>query len=219
MKNLRVCVASLFLFASAAVFAADDVSKINGSIRIEANQTAGDLDTVNGSIHIGDGAHADKVGTVNGSIETGDNVTARSLGTVNGAIEVGKASRVEKDVETVNGRITLYSGADVGGSLTTVNGDIRLETAHAGGGIRTVGGDISVGADSHVEGGILIEKPNTGWFRRTPRTPRVVIGPRAVVSGTLEFRREVELFVSDSAKIGNVVGATATTFSGERPPN
>jgi hypothetical protein len=44
-----------------------------------------------------------------------------------------------------------------------------------------------------------------------------VIGPHAVVQGTLEFRREVELYVSDSAQIGAVKGATAQKFSGANP--
>jgi hypothetical protein len=44
-----------------------------------------------------------------------------------------------------------------------------------------------------------------------------VIGPHAVVQGTLEFRREVVLEVSDSAQIGTVKGATPVKFSGERP--
>ena len=45
----------------------------------------------------------------------------------------------------------------------------------------------------------------------------VVIGPHAVVQGTLEFRREVELKVSDSAQIGPVKGATVEKFSGATP--
>jgi hypothetical protein len=45
----------------------------------------------------------------------------------------------------------------------------------------------------------------------------VVIGPDAVVSGTLEFQRDVELYVSDKAKVGDVVGATPKMFSSERP--
>ena len=46
----------------------------------------------------------------------------------------------------------------------------------------------------------------------------VVIGPGAVVQGTLKFEREVKLLVSDRAKIGVVEGATAIKFSGEHPP-
>ena len=45
----------------------------------------------------------------------------------------------------------------------------------------------------------------------------VTIGPRAVVEGRLVFKREVELFVSDSAKIGAVEGAKAVSFSGAQP--
>ena len=49
------------------------------------------------------------------------------------------------------------------------------------------------------------------------RPPHVVIGPHAVVQGTLEFRREVVLEVSDSAQIGPVKGATPITFHGDTP--
>jgi len=44
-----------------------------------------------------------------------------------------------------------------------------------------------------------------------------VIGPHAVVQGTLEFRRDVVLQVSDSAQIGPVKGATPVKFSGQQP--
>ena len=45
----------------------------------------------------------------------------------------------------------------------------------------------------------------------------MVIGPNAVVDGTLKFEREVKLFVSESAKIGPVEGATPQMFAGESP--
>ena len=77
-------------------------------------------------------------------------------------------------------------------------------------------GDITVGANSRVEGGILVEKPS-GWFNFNRSVPTIVIGPHAAVSGTLDFRREVTLKVSDSAQIGPVKGATAVKFSGATP--
>jgi predicted acyltransferase (DUF342 family) len=81
-----------------------------------------------------------------------------------------------------------------------------------------VAGDITIGANSRVEGGILVDKPNNGWFHSgSTRKPVIVIGPHAVVQGTLEFRREVVLKVSDSAQIGPVKGATVEKFSGATP--
>jgi len=100
--------------------------------------------------------------------------------------------------------------------VSNVNGAIRLEGAHVGGGIETVSGDIEVGAGSRVEGGIRVEKPN-GWFNPSSKPPRIVIGPDAVVEGTLDFRREVELHVSDRATVGTIEGATAKRFSGPTP--
>lgn len=218
MQRKPVFLAALIsiCFASAAVAASGDIDKVNGSIQIESGQTAGSLETVNGSIRLADGATATKASTVNGSIELGANTRINELETVNGAIRIGAAGKVSGALSTVNGSITLAKGAEVSGHVSNVNGRIALDAAHAGAGIETVDGDMEIGADSRVEGGILVDKSNS-WFRFTSRKPRVVIGPRAVVQGTLEFRREVDLFVSDSATIGPVTGATAQKFSGTQP--
>jgi hypothetical protein len=195
----------------------DDIDKINGTARVEAGQHAGDISSVNGSVEIGDNAVVQKASTVNGSVELGDKAQASELGTVNGAITLGRSSRVRGEVEAVNGRIQLGQGADVGGKVDNVNGGIELDAAHVGGGIETVSGNITVGANSRVEGGILVDKPNGGWFNHDSRMPEVVIGPHAIVQGTLEFRRDVVLKVSDSAQIGPVKGATPVKFSGATP--
>lgn len=212
-----LAVAALALGLSLPAWAGDDHSKVNGSIRIEDGRSVGDLDTVNGSIRLGDHGQAEEVSTVNGSIEIGDDATIESAGTVNGRISIGRHVRVAREVSTVNGSLTLDDGSDVSGDVSNVNGGIRLRSAHVGGGIRTVSGDIEVGADSRVDRGILVEKTNS-WFNfGSNQPPRVVIGPRAVVQGSLVFERDVELYVSDSARIGEVKGATPVMFSGENP--
>ena len=148
--------------------------------------------------------------------ETGARTTIESIETVNGSVTLGDEAKVARTVEAVNGSIRLGKGADVAGHVSNVNGRIALDAAHVGGGIETVSGDIEIGADSRVEGGLLVDKPS-GWSWGKSRNPRVVIGPRAVVTGTLEFRRDVDLYVSDSAKIDKVVGATPQKFPGEQP--
>lgn len=194
----------------------NDISKVNGSVHVAAGQTAGDVSTVNGDVRVAEGAHVDEASTVNGSIELSDKVQADKVDTVNGAVTLGAGSHVSGEVSAVNGHITLARAADVRGKLNNVNGGIELHAAHVAGGIESVSGDITVGADSRVEGGILVDKPS-GWFHGNDRTPTIVIGPRAVVQGTLEFRREVILKVSDSAQIGPVKGATVEKFSGATP--
>jgi DUF4097 and DUF4098 domain-containing protein YvlB len=196
----------------------NDINKVNGSVQVAAGQQVGDVSTVNGAVHVGGGASVREASTVNGKVELGDKAQATELGTVNGAISLGGASRVSGKVNAVNGSIHLARGAEVGGRLENVNGAIVLDGAHVAGGIGTVAGDITVGADSRVEGGILVDKPNNGWFHwGSDRKPVIVIGPHAVVQGTLEFRREVVLKVSDSAQIGPVKGATPVKFSGATP--
>jgi len=212
---LAVCIA-LSATAAQAGSTGPDIDKVNGSIRLDEGQLAGDLETVNGSIHLANHAKVDSADTVNGSIELCYDTEVRALETVNGAISLGQRARVHGDIESVNGAITLERGADVNGKVSNVNGRIRTESAHVGGDIETVAGDIEIGADSRIDGGILVDKPS-GWSWGKQKNPRVVIGPNAVVTGRLEFRRDVELFVSESAKVGPIDGATAKRFSGNNP--
>ena len=195
-----------------------DIDKVNGSIHVPDNATVGKLSTVNGGIRIGANAHAKAAETVNGGIDVEDGATVDSLETVNGGLHIGAKVKVAKTVEAVNGGITLGQGADVSGHASNVNGGIKLDAAHVGGGIETVSGDITIGADSRVEGGVLVNEDHS-WFRMgSSRKPRVVIGPRAKVDGKLTFKRDVDLYVSDSATIGPVEGATPNKFSGDQAP-
>jgi len=195
-----------------------DIDKVNGSIHVPDNATVGKLSTVNGSVHIGANVHAKSAETVNGGIDVETGATLDSLETVNGGLHINDKVRVAKTVETVNGSITLGAGADVAGHLSNVNGGIHLDNAHVGGGIETVSGDISIGANSRVEGGVLVGEDHSWFHFGTSRKPRIVVGPHATVQGKLTFKREVELYVSDSASIGAVEGATPTKFSGDQPP-
>jgi len=201
-KRIQVCTFAFFfaqlIVSTAALAANDDYDKVNGSINIEAGRKVGSVSTVNGSISIGDDASVAKADTVNGSVTLGARTKATS-------------------VSAVNGRITLAREADVSGALGNVNGDIKLDGAHVAGGIRTNSGSIDIGANSRIEGGILVEK-SSGWSLWKGEPPRVVIGPGAVVQGTLKFEREVKLYVSDRATIGTVVGATPIRFAGDTAP-
>jgi DUF4097 and DUF4098 domain-containing protein YvlB len=233
MKTL--CLALLACLPLAAAAGAGNVSKVNGSVRVEAGQSAGDVSTVNGSVTIEEGATAEDVETVNGSINIERNATVQSVESVNGGVSLGadaKASSMETvngtlrlaegaqvkgNVSAVNGSAQLAKGANIGGELANVNGKMTINAAHVGGGLKTVNGDINVGPDSRIEGGIFVEKPNLNWFSRNRRPPRIVIGPGAVVEGRLRFEHEVQLLVSDRARIGPVEGANAVTFSGDEP--
>lgn len=208
------------LAVSPIVFAKQDIDKVNGAVRTEAGVEYGDLETVNGSISVEAGVRADSASTVNGSIDIDDQAIVGTVETVNGGVDIGESVVIENGVETVNGGVGIERGSRVEGKVETVNGRIELEGAEIGNGITTVNGDITVGTDSVVRGGILVEEPQgSNWFNWGGKTriPRVVIGPNATVEGTLEFEREVELFVHDSAKIGTVRGATAQKFSGATP--
>jgi DUF4097 and DUF4098 domain-containing protein YvlB len=196
----------------------DGGETINGSVSVPAGTHSGNIGTVNGEVEVAENAVVEKIHDVNGPIEIGAHASAASVVAVNGKVSLGEGAHVQTDIETVNGSITLHPGAEVGGGVRNVNGHILLDGAHVGGGLRTTSGDIDVRGASRVDGGLTVEKSG-GWFTSTDtRRPRIVIGPGAVVNGELRFEREVQLYVSDSANIGTVTGATPVKFSGETPP-
>ena len=218
MSPRRTALFLTLALCAGSSFAAESISKVNGSISADAGQTYGELETVNGSIRIAEGATTADAGTVNGSISVGDKATVGSLETVNGGIKLDRDVSVEGDLETVNGSIFVDRGGKVKGGAETVNGAIGLVATRLGGGIRTVRGNVTVGIDSHVAGGLRVEK-STGMFNMESKKPqRIIIGPNAVVEGPLVFEREVVLYVHRTAKTGKVTGATARSYDTDTAP-
>ncbi|UPG90473.1 hypothetical protein L2Y96_01510 [Luteibacter aegosomaticola] len=216
--RLTLMAALIAVSLSATAFASsDDISKVNGTASVDAGAHAGDVSTVNGSVRIGDKAVIDKASSVNGSVDLGDGATAKTVHTVNGSLTFGEHAVVEGEVSNVNGRVKLENGANIKGHLANVNGDISLDHAHVGDGIETVNANLTVGDSSKVEGGIVVKKPNMGWHTSDSRPPTIIIGPHAVVTGTMTFEREVKLYVSDTATVGKIEGATPQKFSGAAP--
>jgi DUF4097 and DUF4098 domain-containing protein YvlB len=197
----------------------DAAHKVNGSVHIVAGKAPGAAETVNGGIDIDASATATAAETVNGGIHLGAHATADSLTTVNGHITLDAGARVTGAVKSVNGELILHEGSDVGGSLENVNGKIELTAAHVAGGIKTVNGSIDISGSSRVERGILVQESSTSLIHFGKDVPRIVIGPGASVEGELRFERVVQLYVSDRATIGPVIGATAIRFPGNAPPD
>lgn len=204
----------------------EDISKVNGSIRVASGKRVGAVETVNGSIRLESSVAADNIETVSGSIDIGSDSTvgdvdavngdvtlergakADSIELVNGELQIDEQAQVRGDVTSVNGDIELAKAAQVGGRVANVNGDIELEGARVGNGIKTTNGDIEIRAGSRVDGGIHVEKPSPGFFSNSKHKPKITIGPDAVVNGTLRFDRPVELRISEQATVGKIVGAT-----------
>ncbi len=218
MSPIRTALFITLALSVGNVFAAEDISKVNGGINAESGQTYGDLETVNGSIRIADGATTDSASTVNGGISVGEKAVTGKLETVNGGVKLERDITVNGGIETVNGSIFVDRGGKVKDGVETVNGSIGLVATQLGGGIETVRGDVTVGVDSHVSGGLRVQKSH-GVFNVEPkRDPRIIIGPNAVIEGPLVFERAVKLYVHKTARIGAVTGATAQSFDTPTAP-
>jgi DUF4097 and DUF4098 domain-containing protein YvlB len=219
MNYLTRCVLTLG-FAMGAVLigdaahAADSISKVNGSIRVEPGQQAGDVSSVNGSVTIGAGATVGEVETVNGSLRIEDQATVRSAATVNGSVTVGDGARVLQGIDAVNGSMTLRRGASVQGGLENVNGAILLDGAQVDGGIETVNGDIRLASGARLTGGIHIEESKSKWnWGGDRRNPRVTVEQDAVVEGRLHFEREVDLYVAPGVSLPPVDGVAPKRYT------
>ncbi len=198
-------------------------TSVNGSISVGSDAVVtGGLKTVNGTIRVDSGASIENASTVNGGVRLAANVQADNLSTVNGSVRVGESATVDGEIEAVNGRITVEKGSTVADSVSNVNGQIELSGAGIGGNVSTVSGDISVVDGTVVDGDLVVEKPNNwGWGKSKIRKPRVVIGPGSTIKGVIELEREVDLYISETAKVGDVKGVMsmddAVRFSGDKP--
>ena len=216
---MRQSLFALSLIFPLASMAADmSINKLSDHIRVESGQHAGNLSTVSGDVDVGDHAVVGNVNTVSGSVALSPMAHADDIGTVSGNIQLGSGAVAAGNVGTVSGSIHLAPAAQVKGRLANVSKSITLDDAQVGGGIETVSGDITIGAGSHIEGGILVNQPRQGATHYgNGHTPTIVIGPHSMVQGVLDFRQPVILKVSSSAQIGIVKGATAEKFNGANP--
>ncbi|MDH3616340.1 MAG: hypothetical protein OEQ90_07690 [Gammaproteobacteria bacterium] len=198
-------------------------SSVNGSISVgEDAVVTGNVKTVNGTIRVDQGASIEEASTVNGAVRLAERVKSGSLSTVNGSVKVGRSTTVDGEVSAVNGRITIENGGNVSAGVSNVNGQIELEGAVVGGNLETVNGDVSLEDKSVVNGDLVVEKNSGwGWGKSKSRKPRIVVGPGSRVAGKIILKREVELFISETAEVGGVEGEMsmddAIRFSGKRP--
>jgi hypothetical protein len=219
---IRMSVVALIVACAAAPVLAEDAGdyeKVMGSVHVGSGEHVNKATTVNGSVDIGSNAVVQHAETVNGSITIHANATVDSVQTVNGSITLDDGVHVSGKIGLVNGKITVGRGSVVGGKLTAVNGAILISGAHVVGRVETTNSNLTVGANSHLDSGIFYEQTSDGWFSffGKPNVPKIIIEPGAEVKGTLEFRRAVDLYVSDRATIGTVKGATVNKFSGASP--
>lgn len=211
---------------------------MNKSIRIDAGSNTGGQSSVNGNIFVGKGSVIDgSLETVNGSIRVEEDVTLKDAETVNGTIRIASGSSAEGvssvngsirlaenvnitgEIQVVNGNISLVAGSKVADDVSNVNGEISLSGAEVGGNLSTVNGDVSLDDGSTLRGDLIVEKPG-GWNIGKSK-PKVTIGQNSRVLGNIVLKREVELYISDSAEVGGVSGKMsmddAIRFSGNSP--
>jgi len=185
-----------------------DISKINGGIRIAAEERVGDLSSINGGISLAQGAKAYDVGTVNGGIVLDDRSSVGDADTVNGGIRVGEDVMVSGSLSSVNGRIRTEAGTVVENSVSTVNGTIQLRNTRVGEDVETTRGDIEIRDGSTIEGDVVVKGTNSWWtriFRFTNKPSELTIDASSVVLGDIHLYRPVNLHIDADAQVGDII--------------
>lgn len=207
---MRPLIPLLGLLLSQGVFAdheddrhRDRWHKVLGDIRIQEGQTAGDVRTVNGDIEMSDHTTAGAVKTTNGRLRAGDFVAVEALATVNGSITAGQSLNVDQEARTVNGNIRIRKNSKVGHSIRTVNGSIELTDTEVGEDVRTTNGDIELNGATIVRGDIVFEEVSSSSWNQSHPTLR--ISSDSEVHGDIYLGREVNLRISDGAKVGEII--------------
>lgn len=202
---------------------AEGASTVNGSITVGRGATVtGSLETVNGAIRVEQDAVIKGGETVNGGVKLGAGVKAEDISSVNGAIRIDENVTIDGELSVVNGRISIASGSKISGDISNVNGEIQIAGAEIRGDLSTVNGDVALDEGAILRGTLTVQKPGgTRPGGRNSRTPKVIIGPGSEVVGEIVAEREIELYISESAKVGGVSGVMsmekAIRFSGNRP--
>lgn len=224
LRNYAVLGLSLLIFGCGQVTVGDEVKtpnknygSTNGGVKVGENSHVGNMDSVNGGLRLGANSQARDLDTVNGGIKLAEASKIRRAETVNGGISVDRDVIVERSLETVNGGIVVWPGSQIGGDVSTVNGNIEIHQALVGGNLMTAKGDIEVDEGSVIKGGIEVVQKGWNLSFGDKDSVRVVIGEDSVVEGKLTFKASVELFVHETAKIGEVEGAEVQRFSGSSP--
>ena len=205
---LAMVLGSYLYSASADAAEVRDISRVNGGIRVDAEEQVGDVSSVNGGITMRRGSSAFELGTVNGGIDIDDDVVIRHAESVNGGIRVGEDVTVNGSLETVNGGIRTGSGTVIQNRIKTVNGKIQLRNTQVGANVQTSNGDIEIREGSTVEGDVVIRASNSWWsrlFRSNRRPIDLTIDASSAVRGDIHLYRAVDLHIEDGAEVGDVI--------------
>jgi len=185
-----------------------DISKVNGGIRVSAEERVGDISSVNGGIDLASGASAERLDTVNGGIDLDERVEIERAETVNGGIRVGRDVTVHGSLSTVNGGIQTQPGTQIERDVSTVNGKIRLRETRVGEDVKTSNGDISLNDGSVVEGDIIV-RGRRSWIGRffnfDSKPSKIIIDADSSVIGDIHLYREVNLDIADGAVEGDII--------------
>lgn len=205
---LAMLLGSYLLSTSANASEARDISKVNGGIRVSAEERVGDISSVNGGIDLGSGAVAARLETVNGGIDLDERAEIERAETVNGGIRVSRDVTVHGSLSTVNGGIQTDPGTVIDDRVSTVNGKIRLRDTRVQDNVQTSNGDIILTDGSVVEGDIIVEGRRSwiGRFFSFDRKPsKIIIDEESSVLGDIHLYREVNLDIADGAQVGDII--------------
>ena len=181
------------------------------------------------------GTHVNDVRNVDGRVIVERGASARNIHTYNGRVVIEGNSSVTGNVETHNGGIKATGGAEIKGNMKTFNGNIELANVVVGRNVKTANGRIDlynvvIGENVETNGGtvmlensivekdlIVQRRKGLNLFQLPVFRQKVVIGPESQIKGSIIIRRKVQLYVHETAMVGEIVGGNAISYSRSLP--
>ncbi|PCI76724.1 MAG: hypothetical protein COB20_09830 [SAR86 cluster bacterium] len=134
----------------------------------------------------------------------------RSIHSQKGAIHIGENVRISGTVSNVDGDINMPDGGTVGRDVASTNGDIYLAEAVIEGTVRAGRGSIRLQNTSIMED-LIIGQSDGGFVN----SASVFVGPHTEVVGNIVVYNGINLYVHESALVGEIYGATPIYYSDE----
>ena len=143
---------------------ANDIFGAKHSVILSPRAMANDISTLGGDIRLANHVQAGDVSSISGNISTAENVTVDEVSSINGNIRIGTGNRIKGDINNATGQTYIDRRTQIQGNLGTAIGAVGIVDSTIHGNITAYDSDLTVDANSRVQGNIFYCASNPKGF-------------------------------------------------------
>ena len=155
------------------------------------------------SVSVGPGEQRGATRVIDGDLEVERGASVGSVRVIDGQVRLAENSAVERHTLITDGDLIMREGSKIRGGLIAHHADLQLTGASIDGEVELfcTGGRID---GSHIAAPVTVRK-RALWHVRCDQPRRLVIGPGSEIDRLVLETRNIDVEISDGAKIGEVV--------------